>query len=191
MSEQAPKAPEFRAEHLLPEHEQTSRRPAEADVTPNTVGNDPAQLLAEARDSVAETAASAEQNPLQRLESEQAASVAPAATLVTRDLKKQALKRELKAVRRQLPAPARAFSRLVHQPVIRLASEAAGRTVARPSGLLGGGAMAFLGTALYLTFTKYYGIPYNYSVWLLLLAAGFVLGLVLELVLWPLTRRRD
>lgn len=191
MSEQAPKAPEFRAEHLLPAHEQASRTTAEADSAPNTAESDPAQLLAEARDSVAETAASAEQNPLQRLETEQAASAAPAATLVTRDLKKQALKRELKAVRRQLPAPARAFSRLIHQPAVRLASEAAGRTVARPSGLLGGGAMAFLGTALYLAFTKYYGMPYNYSVWLLLLAGGFALGLVLELVLWPLTRRRD
>ena len=48
------------------------------------------------------------------------------------------LSRELQEIRRRLPASQRALSRLIHQPTVRLVSEAAGRSVSRPSGLLGG-----------------------------------------------------
>jgi hypothetical protein len=73
-----------------------------------------------------------------------------------------------------------------------VASEAAGRTVSRPSGLLGGGLVAFLGTTGYLYLARHIGFTYNYLVFLLLLAGGFILGVSLELLVHLATgSRRD
>jgi hypothetical protein len=76
----------------------------------------------------------------------------------------------------------RGLSKLIHQPAVRAVSEVGAKTVSRPSGLLGGGLLAFLGSSTYLFMTKYIGFRYNYLVFLLLFVGGFVLGLVLELL---------
>jgi hypothetical protein len=82
------------------------------------------------------------------------------------------------------------LSRVVHQPVVRAVSEAAGKTVSRPSGMLGGGLVAFIGSLGYLYLTKHIGFEYNFTVFLVLFAGGFVLGVVLELVVWLLLKNR-
>lgn len=191
MSERAP-SQEFRAEHLLPTAEQAEPlRPGERDPVQQIAEADTSQLAAEARQTIAEHGPTKVENPLQKLEAEEtAASEASRPTLVNAELKKITLKRELKAIQRRLPARQRLLSKTIHQPVVRVASEAAGRTLARPSGLLGGGAMAFLGTTLYVGYAKYIGLTYNYTIFLLLFAAGFALGLILEVIVWSLTARR-
>ncbi len=107
-----------------------------------------------------------------------------------RESKKTVGQRKLKEVQRQLPARDRRLSRIIHQPAIRAVSEVAGSTISRPSGLLGGGIVAFMGSAAYLYFTRYIGIPYNYFVFALLFIGGFALGLLLELLVWSLTASR-
>jgi hypothetical protein len=82
------------------------------------------------------------------------------------------------------------LSKVIHQPVVRAVSEVAAKTISRPSGLLGGGIVAFLGSAGYLYFTKYIGLPYNYFIFTLLFLGGFVVGLSLELIVWSLTSYR-
>lgn len=106
---------------------------------------------------------------------------------VDRQLKSITLRRELQAIRRKLPAPQRALSRVIHQPVVRAVSEGAAKTVSRPSGLLGGGLLAFLGSTGYYYLTSHYGFTYNYFVMLALFAGGFVLGVVLELLVFAFT----
>ncbi|MDB5170855.1 MAG: hypothetical protein JWO35_549 [Candidatus Saccharibacteria bacterium] len=180
MSEQAPtleKGPDFsklKNEKLLPTAEQAEKlRPGE---------KDPMQALAEARVDVAETA----QESAPVIEDLKAASeqAAPAVQpkQINRELKNITLKRELNQIQRKLPAPKRALSKIVHQPVIRAVSETAGKTVSRPSGLLGGGLVAFLGTSGYLYLAKHLGFEYNSFVFVALFAGGFVVGLVLELL---------
>jgi len=129
-------------------------------------------------------------NPIEQLEAaENAPQVAQPAQL-NRELKQIALRRELKQIQRQLPAPQRALSRLIHQPVVRAVSEGAGKTVSRPSGLLGGGLVALLGTSGYLYLAKHIGFQYNYNIFLLLFVGGFGLGLVLEFVVYLFTSSR-
>lgn len=110
--------------------------------------------------------------------------------LISRDLKHITLQRELQAIRRKLPAPERVLSRVIHQPVVRVVSEAAGKTVSRPSGLLGGGLVALLGTTSYLYFAKHMGFRYNYVIFLALFAGGFAIGVILEFIVWAATRSR-
>jgi len=169
-----------RAEVLLPTAEQAEPlRPGE------TVQN-----LEQARNTVEKILPAEQANPLEKLKSEEAAEPVPARQQISRDLRQVSLQRELLQIRRRLPAPQRVLSRLVHQPVIRIVSQAAGSTVSRPSGLLGGSLVAFIGTSVYLYQARHVGYRYNYLVFLLLLAGGFVLGVALEGLVYLATRSR-
>lgn len=107
----------------------------------------------------------------------------PTPTYVNKELKTMALQRSLRRIQRQLPAPVRLFSKVVHQPAIRRASTVTGATVARPSGLLGGGICAFLGSLGYIYATKHLGYTYNYLLFIWLFAGGFCIGLCIELAI--------
>jgi hypothetical protein len=190
MSEHAPKSHEIfevlkPEEHLaLPDAEHAEPlRPGEAD---------PLQKLETAREAAEATATN--ENPLERLSRVQAAETAAQGQMnpgmITRSDKQQAAARQLSRVQRSLSSPARSLSKLIHQPAIRAVSEAAAGTVSRPSGLLGGGLIAFLGTSAYLYWAKHIGIRYNYFVWLLLFVGGFIVGLLLEAIVWAATRNR-
>ena len=102
---------------------------------------------------------------------------------INSELKSVTLNRELSNIRKKLKGSERLLSKAIHQPVIRVVSEVGGRTISRPSGLLGGGILAFIGTTAYLYITKHVGLTYNYGMFLVLFAGGFALGIILELVL--------
>ena len=152
---------------------------------------DPAEALAEARKEVLETTKAEKQpNPIEKLEETEEKAQGPAPTHINRDLKKATLQRELTQIRRHLSKPNRALSKVIHQPVVRNVSEAAGKTVSRPSGLLGGSIMAFVGTSAYFYLAANQGFKYNYAVFLAMFFGGFAFGLILELLVWTATRSR-
>ncbi len=106
-------------------------------------------------------------------------------------LKKASYKQTMAAVRHRLPRRLRSFSKLVHNPAVEAVSNASAKTVARPSGLLGGGIGAFAGSAFLLYVSKAYGFSsYNYGLFLMLFAGGFVAGLAIELLVWALWHGR-
>ena len=88
-------------------------------------------------------------------------------------------------------APSKALSKVIHQPVIERVSEVAGATVARPSGILGGGLFAVLGSAILLYVTKHYGYHYNYLIFGMLFVGGFAAGMIVELVLRTVIRKKS
>ena len=112
----------------------------------------------------------------------------PRDAFVNNELKNLAYQRTMNRVRQNLSAPSRAFSRLIHQPLVDALSESLAKTIGRPSGILGGGILALIGTTTYYYITKHYGYDYNYFVFLGLLVGGFVLGGLAELV-WRTLRR--
>jgi hypothetical protein len=121
---------------------------------------------------------------------EQANSEPITAAVPPSKLEKQyAAKRQLKAIQKQLPATEVPLSHLIHQKTVKAVSEAAAKTVSRPSGLLGGGIMAFIGSAGYLVFSKHIGAPYNSGMFILLFVVGFMVGLGLELILRSFHKR--
>jgi hypothetical protein len=115
---------------------------------------------------------------------------APSTGYVNRELKDMAFKRSLNTARRHMSAPARVMSKVIHAPVIEKASEVAGSTVARPSGLLGGGILSLIGTSILLWITKHYGYEYNYLVFFMLFVSGFAIGMIIELLFRAFVRRR-
>lgn len=105
-------------------------------------------------------------------------------------LKAQAYARTLAKVRSHLPAPARAFSKVVHSPVVDKLSGVGAQTVGRPSGLLGGSLVAFLGSVTILYYSKHYGFSYNYLMLFILFAGGFAAGAAIELLVWAVYGRK-
>lgn len=131
-------------------------------------------------------------DPLARLQQAESESAKQAPTPPPNAfLQKQSLQRELTSIQRKESAPARALSKIIHQPVIRTTSEAAGKTISRPSGLLGGGIVAFLGTSVYLYLAYHIGFTYQPTVFLVLLVAGFALGILIEYVLHLFKKSRN
>jgi hypothetical protein len=103
--------------------------------------------------------------------------------LITFELKEIAYQRLLTRARRHLPTYSRAMSKIIHQPAVDAVSEAVGKTVGRPSGIIGGGLMALIGTSIYYYLARHYGYSYNSFVFLLLMLVGFVLGWSIEVTL--------
>lgn len=108
---------------------------------------------------------------------------------VSRELKKEALQRTLTRVRKHLSAPAQTFSKVIHQPVVDAVSQAGAKTIARPSGVLGGSIVAFLGSSIFLWMARHYGFAYNYLLFFLLFLGGFALGMALEFAIYFFRRK--
>jgi hypothetical protein len=110
--------------------------------------------------------------------------------IINHELKEIAYQRVLKRARRHLSPYSRTMSKVMHQPAIDTASEALGKTVGRPSGLIGGGLVAFLGTSAYYYISKHYGYSYNSFIFLALMAIGFVSGWLIEIIYKLLKRTK-
>lgn len=123
--------------------------------------------------------------------SESNKDVKPSMGYVNRELKDMAFKRSLSTARRHMNAPSRTMSKIIHQPVVEKVSDAASVTVARPSGILGGGAFALIGSIILLWTTKHYGYKYNYLVFFMLFICGFIIGMITELVIHYFIRRKN
>ena len=109
--------------------------------------------------------------------------------LVNKQLKDMAFSRAMTRARKKMSAPARAFSKVIHNPAVDKPSEFVGKTVARPTGMLWGAIFAFVGTSALLWITRYYGYEYNYLVAILLFVGGAAIGTALEGLAYALRRR--
>jgi hypothetical protein len=94
----------------------------------------------------------------------------------------QTFNQTIRSVQKKLPAPQRAFSKVVHNPKIEIASDAIGSTAARPSGLLFGGLFSLLSSIIVLILCRYYGYEYNFSIGLISFVGGYFLGLFIEAI---------
>lgn len=111
--------------------------------------------------------------------------------LVYKQHKDMAFSRAMTRARKRLSASSRVFSKVIHAPIIDKSSEVVGKTIARPSGMLGGAFIAFAGTSALLWITNHYGYEYNYLVVLMLFAIGLVAGLAFEGLLKLIRRRQQ
>ncbi len=103
--------------------------------------------------------------------------------MIDRTAKQQTYKKTIRHIQRQLPNRQKALSKIIHQPVIESVSEFGAKTVARPSGMLGAGVFALVGTAVVVLMSRHYGFYYNFFMFIVLFVVGFFVGLVLELLL--------
>lgn len=104
----------------------------------------------------------------------------PAAQTHTKADKLHSFNTTMSHVRRNLSAPERTLSKLVHQPLVEKTSEVLGKTVARPSGVVGAGVAAFIGLFSVYSVARFAGFALSGSEMPILLAVGFLAGLFLE-----------
>lgn len=144
---------------------------------------DPSKALEAAREEIEQI--NEEDNaptPMEKLEKEEDSAKPLGYSEINEELQKITLNRELKNIRRKLSGTDKALSSVIHQPAVRVASEAGAKTIARPSGLLGGGVTAFIGTSAYLLLANQMGFSYNYFVFIALFIIGFAVGLTIEIL---------
>ncbi len=108
------------------------------------------------------------------------AGAAESPLLVSKELHQQTWSRALTRIRKQLPLPEKALSKVIHQPTVDAVSRVGSKTVARPSGVLSGAICAFIGSSALLWMAKHYGFTYNYLLFALFFVGGFAIGLALE-----------
>jgi hypothetical protein len=105
-------------------------------------------------------------------------------------LKTNAYAHTLRRIQQRLPKQARLFSKISHNKTVETISDIGSTTVARPSGLLGGSILAFIGNLTLLYYSKHYGFRYNYALFVILFIGGFLVGSIIEVVVRTLYRRK-
>lgn len=146
-----------------------------------------AEKLDEIRSLVEKTAKGKHEHDAHRPEQEHRENRQP--TTVNKELKDMAYRRTLKRAQSRLPAPARAFSKVIHNPVVETTSEFLGKTIARPSGILAGGIAALVGSTIFLWVARHYGYEYNFLLFALCFVGGFIIGVLTELGIKLANRR--
>lgn len=99
-----------------------------------------------------------------------------AAPPVNRELKSMMRIRTLNRVRKELPAPQRALSKIIHAKPVEAVRRRRRKTIARPIGLLGGGFAALAGSLTTFYMAKHYGFRYNLLPFIMLFVAGYVVA---------------
>ncbi|MFZ1250406.1 MAG: hypothetical protein WAR37_03105 [Candidatus Microsaccharimonas sp.] len=100
--------------------------------------------------------------------------------VVSKKERNTSYKRHVKQLQSELKPSQRAFSKVIHNPVIEKTSEAVGNTVARPNAILAGAMVAFfLVLAVYLV-AKFYGYPLSGFETIGAFIVGWVLGILYD-----------
>jgi hypothetical protein len=101
---------------------------------------------------------------------------------VTKKIKSAQYQETLKHVRHSLPKNQRRFSTFVHQPAIEQVSELGAKTIARPTGIIGGALFALIGGTIILWVGKHIGFEVPNSIFAILFIVGFMAGIVIEIL---------
>lgn len=176
-------------------HEITHDKSVESKVKESVSGSEVESLdqkLEKLRESTSELYQDQEQDEIKKkmedtleLKKQNTISTVP----VSSYLRELTSKQELNRIRNQLNPIDSLGSIFIHQKAIRAISEASSKTIARPSGIVGGGIIALLGTTSYYIFSKHVGIKYNYLIFLILFISGFVAGIFIELLILVIRSR--
>lgn len=102
---------------------------------------------------------------------------------VGNSVKQHSLHTSLTSIRRSLSGPERQFSKIIHNSAVDQVSEIAGKTIARPSGLLYAGIFAFIANISVVVICRYFGYEYNFFIGIVAFVVGFGVGLIIELLL--------
>lgn len=101
---------------------------------------------------------------------------------INKELKNMMLTRTLNRIRKELPAPQRAFSKVIHSKPVEAVSAVSEKTIARPIGILGGGFISLVGSLVVLYMAKHYGFRYNLLLFFLLFVSGYLVTTLFELL---------
>lgn len=99
---------------------------------------------------------------------------------VTKKEKEKQFDKTLDTIQSQMSAPARAFSKALHNKFVENTSDAIGASVARPNAILAGSLGATILVIAVYALAKNYGYPLSGSETIVAFVAGWVLGIVYD-----------
>jgi hypothetical protein len=99
---------------------------------------------------------------------------------ISKKQKAVSYKRTMKQVQSEMTPASRAFSKVIHSPVVEKTSEVIGGTIARPNAILAGAVFAFIATLLTYSISKYYGYVLSGFETIGAFAVGWVVGIVYD-----------
>ncbi|MEO5691475.1 MAG: hypothetical protein ABIQ64_04795 [Candidatus Saccharimonadales bacterium] len=110
-------------------------------------------------------------------------SATPAAIRkITKREKDRVYKQTLTRVQSEMNAPARAFSKIIHAPIVEKTSEVVGSTAARPNALLMGSMMALVLLSIVYAVGQTYGYRLSGFEMIAAYTTGWVVGLLADYV---------
>lgn len=108
----------------------------------------------------------------------------------TKRSRQKAYKTILKQTQDELSTPARAFSKVIHNPAVEKVSEAFSATVARPNAVLAGAACSFLLTLGVYLIARMNGYPLSGTETIATFIGGWGLGLIFDFFKVMITGKR-
>lgn len=135
---------------------------------------------AKARAEALEQAVSVEKGSAEKKGKERSAPANRRHGVVSKKERQQSYKKHMKTLQAELPPAQRAFSKVIHNPVVEKTSEMVGATVARPNAILAGAIVAFFAVlAVYLT-AKHFGYVLSGFETIGAFIVGWVLGILYD-----------
>ena len=110
----------------------------------------------------------------------QPAALKPPMKRATKTQKRAEYKKTLKSIQKEMNPAERAFSKVLHNPVVEATSEVASKTVARPAALLAGSLAALILTTIVYIIAKYYGYVLSGFEWIATFIIGWAIGLIVD-----------
>lgn len=112
-------------------------------------------------------------------------------TIITSASRKESYNHTMKQIQSEMSAPARAFSKVIHNPAVERISDTVGNTVARPDAILSGSLFAFvLVLALYLM-ARHYGFALSGFETIAAFVIGWGLGIIFDLIRSMIAGKRN
>ena len=112
-------------------------------------------------------------------------------TRPTKKSLKDNYKRELKHIQSELPASSRAFSKVIHNPLVEKVSDVTGDTIARPNAILTAAISAFVLTSAIYLIARYYGYPLSGFETIGATIIGWILGIIFDFVRIMITGKKS
>lgn len=100
--------------------------------------------------------------------------------VVSKKEKKASYQKHMKTLQAELPPAQRAFSKVIHNPIVEKTSEVVGSTVARPNAILAGAMFAFFAVLAVYLVAKHYGYVLSGFETIGAFIVGWVLGILYD-----------
>lgn len=111
--------------------------------------------------------------------------------IITTEVRNESFNRTMRQIQSEMPAGARAFSKIIHNPVVERTSDVVGATLARPHAILSGSLFACLAVLGLYLMARYYGFALAGSETIVAFLIGWVCGIIFDFLRVLITGKRQ
>lgn len=133
-----------------------------------------------AKSEALEKAVSVESSGVEKHRDEPASSSARRKGPISKKDRNASYNKTMSHIQSEMPAPSRAFSKVIHNPVVEKTSDIVGSTVARPNAIAAGAISAFVVSFAVYMIARYYGYPLSGFETIGSFIAGWLLGVLFD-----------